>query len=186
MRHLIADWGPDCNGARYTLHEARSASALHQFWAIDRLDDPSACEYRLLPKNFEGKMNNKSFAQWDECGFVDNPQMSKTFKKLFDDAAAYNGHEVPEKTKKSYVYLMKDKQNGLYKIGKSVNPKYREKTLRSEKPDIKMIFSTEERRSFSESTLHVCFREYRVRGEWFKLTQAQVRYICHKGKKVSA
>ena len=81
---------------------------------------------------------------------------------------------------------MKDKQNGLYKIGKSVNPKYREKTLRSEKPDIKMIFSTEERRSFSESTLHVCFREYRVRGEWFKLTQAQVRYICHKGKKVSA
>ena len=37
------------------------------------------------------------------------------------------------------TYLMKDRHNGLYKIGSSKKPKFRERTLQSEKPSIKLV-----------------------------------------------
>tara|TARA_R110002050_G_scaffold10521_1_gene35996 strand:- start:292 stop:420 length:129 start_codon:yes stop_codon:yes gene_type:complete len=37
------------------------------------------------------------------------------------------------------TYLQKNTRNGLYKIGKSNNPKVREKTLQGEEPEIKMV-----------------------------------------------
>lgn len=79
------------------------------------------------------------------------------------------------------VYIMKDSHNGLYKIGRSVNPKSREKTLQSEKPSIAMVFHADETEKMNEKTLHIEFAEQRVRGEWFSLTPAQVRYICSRG-----
>lgn len=91
------------------------------------------------------------------------------------------GIRTSQPERATYVYIMKDEHNGLYKIGKSVNPKYRERTLQSEKPSIKMVFSTKERDDFSESSLHSEFAEFRIRGEWFDLTPCQVRYICHLG-----
>jgi hypothetical protein len=68
---------------------------------------------------------------------------------------------------------MKDNTTGLYKIGKSKNPEYREKTLQSEKPTIKMIKVFE---SDIESDLHKEFADVRVRGEWFKLNRVQRRF----------
>lgn len=78
---------------------------------------------------------------------------------------------------------MKDTSNGFYKIGKSVNPSYRERTLMAEKPTIKLIFSEKEKGDFTEKNLHSLFSECRIRGEWFELSKAQVRYICHLGRK---
>lgn len=95
--------------------------------------------------------------------------------------AKLSGIRTSQPERATYVYIMKDDHNGLYKIGKSVNPKYRERTLQSEKPSIKMVFSTEERDDFSEYSLHSEFSEFRIRGEWFDLTPCQVRYICHLG-----
>lgn len=86
-----------------------------------------------------------------------------------------------QKTKFSKVYVMKDRQNGLYKIGKSKNPSLRERTLQSEKPSVEMVFSTNERNDFHERLLHAEFKEFRIRGEWFDLTPAQVRHICKRG-----
>mgnify|MGYP000884813906 FL=1 len=40
---------------------------------------------------------------------------------------------------KSKCYILKDHNTGLYKIGKSVNPVFREKTLQSEKPTIEAV-----------------------------------------------
>jgi len=80
----------------------------------------------------------------------------------------------------SNVYIMKDNHNGLYKIGKSQNPKTRERTLQSEKPSIKMVFNAPESEDLSERTLHNEFANQRRRGEWFALSPAQVRYICHQ------
>lgn len=81
-----------------------------------------------------------------------------------------------EKTKKiQFTYIMKDCNNGLYKIGKSIDPKYREKTLQSEKPSIKMV------KQFNvdiEKQLHKEFKNNRVRGEWFNLSKIQVNHIC--------
>ena len=73
------------------------------------------------------------------------------------------------------TYLMKDNHNGLYKIGFSKNPEFRESTLQSEKPSIKMVKTWDKD---IEKHLHKEYSKNRVRGEWFDLTKVQVRYIC--------
>jgi len=77
------------------------------------------------------------------------------------------------------VYLIKDSNTGLYKIGKSSNPLRREKTLQSEKPSIKMVKVFEE---ITEKDLHNQYSSFRVRGEWFNLSSIQVEYICRHNK----
>lgn len=68
------------------------------------------------------------------------------------------------------TYLMKDEVNGYYKIGNSINPKYRERTLQSEKPTIRLLMSCG---SNIEKDLHSIYKNFRLRGEWFCLTQDQ-------------
>ena len=77
--------------------------------------------------------------------------------------------------KKPKTYLMKDKNNGLYKIGKSINPKHRERTLQSEKPNIKMVKVWN---CDIERKLHNLYSTNRIRGEWFNLNKVQIEYIC--------
>lgn len=78
-------------------------------------------------------------------------------------------------TNQTKTYVMKNKRSGLYKIGKSNNPKYREKTLQSEEPNIVMIKVWNKD---IEAQLHKEYKNFRVRGEWFKLNKIQVQYIC--------
>jgi len=66
------------------------------------------------------------------------------------------------------VYVMIDKNTGLYKIGRSRKPSAREKTLQSEKPTIEMLFYNSGFH-FDEVALHRKFADKQVRGEWFKL-----------------
>jgi len=83
-------------------------------------------------------------------------------------------------TKKSIntkTYLIKNRRNGFYKIGRSKDPLKREQTLQSEEPDIVMVKTWDED---IESKLHKDYKDYRIRGEWFELSKAQVIYICTK------
>jgi len=73
------------------------------------------------------------------------------------------------------TYLIKNRRNGFYKIGRSNNPLKREQTLQSEEPDIVMTKTWDED---IENKLHIEYKDYRVRGEWFELSKAQVKYIC--------
>lgn len=74
------------------------------------------------------------------------------------------------------TYLMKDKSKpGIYKIGKSVDPNHREKTLQSETPFAENVKVWNKN---IETILHNYYDDYRVRGEWFKLTPIQIRFIC--------
>ena len=77
--------------------------------------------------------------------------------------------------KETKTYLMKNSRNGLYKIGKSITPLHREKTLQSEEPEIMMVKVWDDN---IEDTLHKKYEKHRVRGEWFNLTKTQVKYIC--------
>jgi hypothetical protein len=89
-----------------------------------------------------------------------------------------SAHEKNRKNKETIVqrtYILKDKNTGFYKIGKSINPKERERTLQSEKPTIKMV---KEFKTDIESKLHKKYSEHRVRGEWFDLNNVQLKYIC--------
>lgn len=67
------------------------------------------------------------------------------------------------------IYLMVDTDTGFIKIGRSKNPKTREKTLQSEKPKIHIICSWTAP-AFIEKELHNRYRLKRKRGEWFNLT----------------
>ena len=72
-----------------------------------------------------------------------------------------------------YVYLMIDTTNNFHKIGISNNPKYREKTLQSDKPTIELLhkksFPNRRIAEVLEKTLHITYSNKRIRGEWFEL-----------------
>ena len=77
------------------------------------------------------------------------------------------------------VYLAKDYKSGLIKIGYSANPNFREKTLRSENPQIVIIYILFAGISL-EKSLHKEYRDFRVRGEWFDLNKPQIQEIISK------
>ena len=80
-----------------------------------------------------------------------------------------------------YVYLMIDTTNGFHKIGISNKPKYRERTLQSEKPTIEMVCAKQYPSRIIaeaiEAALHKAFEEKRIRGEWFDLSKQEVKMI---------
>ncbi|MDD4218291.1 MAG: GIY-YIG nuclease family protein [Bacteroidales bacterium] len=80
-----------------------------------------------------------------------------------------------------YVYLMIDIINNYHKIGISNSPKYREKTLQSEKPTIELIctkkFPNRKIAQSFEKALHDAYSDKRIRGEWFSLDQREVEDI---------
>ena len=103
-----------------------------------------------------------------------NNNITKSAKKLGISIRAIQKSNTNTNTK---TYLIKNRRNGFYKIGKSNNPLKREKTLQSEEPDIVMTKTWDED---IESKLHKDYKDYRVRGEWFELSKVQVKYICTK------
>lgn len=74
------------------------------------------------------------------------------------------------------IYVMIDKNTGLYKIGRSKNPTIREKTLQSEKPTIELMLYWS---GFvnDEKILHDKYSDKRVRGEWFSLNYIDIEDI---------
>lgn len=77
----------------------------------------------------------------------------------------------------TYVYLIKCLKTGKYKIGRSVNPIFREKTLSAESPEIETIFVSPLTTLRSEKELHKKFKGKRIRGEWFSLNESDVEQI---------
>lgn len=75
------------------------------------------------------------------------------------------------------TYLMKDSNTGLTKIGKAIDPKYRERTLQSEKPTISLFAVCEDN---VELELHNKFEDKRVRGEWFNLEDHELDKIMNQ------
>ena len=83
------------------------------------------------------------------------------------------------KREKSKCYIIKDNTNNTYKIGTSINPLKREKTLQSQKPNLKLIKIFENN---IEKELQELYKHCRLRGEWFKLNKVQLEYICKNYK----
>ena len=75
------------------------------------------------------------------------------------------------------VYLMKNLNNGYTKIGfTKKEPKFREKTLQSEEPDI-LLISSFKGSMLDEETLHNQFNAKHTRGEWFDLNEEDFQEI---------
>lgn len=73
-----------------------------------------------------------------------------------------------------YIYLLKSQENGYYKIGKSVNPDKRIKTLQTGNPEkIDLISKVKVSDKFCnrvESALHLQYSYSNKNGEWFDLS----------------
>ena len=96
--------------------------------------------------NIQSKIMNNS-----ECPMI----IKGMFVKLAEEISMFDSSYTLERLQKikdkslcisvkydpCFVYLMYDEANGFYKIGMSNNPVYREGTLQSEKPTIKLIAS---------------------------------------------
>ena len=80
------------------------------------------------------------------------------------------------KAKRTNLYLMRDLRTNLVKIGISINPSTRERTLQSESPMIELEWQAPST-SDEEKELHLLFKEKRIRGEWFNLSKDDVDYV---------
>jgi hypothetical protein len=76
----------------------------------------------------------------------------------------------------NYIYLMYNNRNYHFKIGKSWNPKHREKTLQAEAPEISMVAVWKASYKL-ERNLHNRYKHKRLRGEWFNLTFKELKDI---------
>lgn len=93
--------------------------------------------------------------------------------------------DLPMLLKKKFVYITLSKNTGLYKIGFSINPYKREKTLQAEDPELEMITFFEADQSV-EAEIHRKLKSKRVRGEYFKLSLKELKdaekFILQKSK----
>ena len=80
---------------------------------------------------------------------------------------------------KKFTYLMLNTRNGFYKIGESNLPKFREKTLWSQEPEVE-IYAAFTSEKCNEKILHETFAAKRTRGEWFALNSEDLNYIKNK------
>ena len=72
--------------------------------------------------------------------------------------------------KEQLTYLIFD--GILYKIGKSINPEKRLKQIKTSNPNAKLICYGN---AVTEKYMHDRFYRSRVKGEWFKLNDEQLR-----------
>jgi|WetSurMetagenome_2_1015567.scaffolds.fasta_scaffold380893_1 hypothetical protein len=119
--------------------------------------------------------------------------MSYIFLNFAKDKPEWNDiiHLIPKEESKisipiteseeCYVYFMVDNKNEYYKIGISNEPEWRERTLQSEKPSIKLIaakkFVNRRIAAIIEKALHESYSHKRKRGEWFDLDDEDISEI---------
>ena len=87
------------------------------------------------------------------------------------------GFELTEYTEVGNVYLMKSDRNGRVKIGRTKDkPVYRERTLQSQEPEVRLIFHREVLFMMeTEKYLHRFFKRKRFCGEWFDLSEDDIK-----------
>lgn len=105
--------------------------------------------------------------------------LCKKLQQYRSELEVFYNIKPPEKRSMiaTYIYLMRNYANGLCKIGRSIKPEFREKTIQSEIPQIKIIFKSQLTENTKEKELHKIFKEKRVRGEWFDLSESDIHFI---------
>lgn len=133
---------------------------------------------RYFGKNNYPFLPSVEFADNEDCytGRVDDNDYINVIvgiKLVKGNNIANGSEEEPEIANFKEIqktYLMKD-GHGNTKIGRSYNPKRRERTLQSELPTITLLAICENN---IEEELHERFSNLRIRGEWFNLSDKQI------------
>lgn len=80
-------------------------------------------------------------------------------------------------TAKGYVYFMRSELTGLIKIGYSVNPDKRHKSIQTSNGGDVTLLTAFKGTMADEQKLHEQFAESRVRGEWFTPTDELMKVV---------
>jgi hypothetical protein len=133
--------------------------------------------FTIIPsdiKPFEGK--NAVMISPSKRGIIKVDMIDKVefYRNIF-----HNNYNAAEGKVGEFIYLMVNSRTSLIKIGFSRNPGYRERTLHSQEPEITLVACWEGTRK-TESELHSYFKAKRIRGEWFRLTLADLFKIEEK------
>jgi hypothetical protein len=164
------------------------------FWynEEDNLVYPTQHQVFLTKKQLENIIDSceMTLCYYDANNISEEDIIAKNEKYL--DEKYFKLFNQERVIKKTNVYLMIDENTGYHKIGRSINPTKRERTLQSEKPTIKLLYSCEVPLKI-ETILHEKYKKYRLRGEWFDLDEGQIneiveyleskRIICQGGTK---
>lgn len=86
-------------------------------------------------------------------------------------------HIFEKHKKKGYVYFMQD-NSGFVKIGLAADVRKRFKAIHSSNPTVKLLYHIKtEDMELTERLFHEFFDKKRVNGEWFNLTEKDLKYI---------
>lgn len=134
-------------------------------------------ETNISENCIEYEANNIKIKLCDETYFIVF-RMILSLSKLLREAEKnkFNPEikEVVQKETNQKTYLMFDENTKLVKIGRTNNPKLRETTFKNSNPFIKCIYICN---NDVEIMLHRKFKNKKIKGEWFKLSDDEIANI---------
>lgn len=135
-----------------------------------------------LPNDFQDacfiNYRSKDGIKSEECYIKQN----STTKPLKGRELNIFSRKIDNKTKiqDCYVYIMSDKE-GNKKIGRSINPKNRGKTLMAQDPQITLLntykFPSIDIAHKIEKNLHIDYKSKQINGEWFDLDNDELNKV---------
>lgn len=171
---------------RITLYFAKYLTSLYPEYKLDLFDLANA--YQSLRRSV---FATKGFTvvDWDSdrekhgdelIMLAHQPINIKHFDKKYFYASIFDGTKSSDVkddlSKKNRIYINYNNRTNLFKIGRSINPVKREKTLQGEDDAIRTIacwYAPKE----VETELHEKFINQRERGEWFRLTYCHLEQV---------
>lgn len=130
-------------------------------WMIDIKEAKRSLKaLRQYVKQWGGKVDE--IAAYNK---IKRDDMNERFGKMKRSEPAQKRHQK--------VYVLHNIRNGYYKIGRSFDVPFREKTLQSEEPEIELLMNVVAPASM-ERELHAKYSDKRVRGEWFRLDESDI------------
>lgn len=136
------------------------------FRLLGKILDRSHESFVQAIKEYRAEKDNQS-----ELAEKQRQEHAEAFYAKWTNSASGSATE----NRTTFIYLMRHR-NGLTKIGKSNQPKARERTLQAEDPRLELVFYAKTDHSV-EGRLHRIFAPVRVRGEWFDLADHHVDWI---------
>lgn len=141
---------------------------------------------RYIPDNEDRKDSySHIYESLDEDEVKPKPKLS-TFTMNFARSLGYGGKKIRSgkmvsTPRSGFVYLLKTPlDDTLFKIGKASDPNNRLRTFNVKLPfpiQYECLIQTSDMSSL-EKELHSKFASKRLDGEWFRLGQEDVEYIC--------
>ena len=126
--------------------------------------------------HFEAKEGSKLNEIFIEVKELMKEERRKEFELEMQNKPKEIDNQKSRLQEKKKTYILVNKANNKYKIGESINPEGRKMTLRSEEPEIELLFFCHSS-IISEKELHEKFKDKRYIGEWFNLDSKDLIYL---------